>query len=90
MTTTAKRSYAEIVSHAFATAPERVPVCLLHENMLNVRATKAGTQVTLGVPAHIFTPDDAVWFTSERGPTSRKPKYVGVVVFVPTELYEAP
>lgn len=84
------RSYAQIVVDAFTHAADRVPVCLLHENMLNVRTVKAGTNVTIGVPSQYFSPNDALWFSGELGKSDkRKPKYVGVVVFVPTELYEA-
>ena len=84
-----KRSYAEIIVDAFKDGGADIPVCVLHENLLNVRTVKAGTNVTLGLPSHVFTPNDAMWFTGGLGqPESRKPKYVGLLVFVPTEKYE--
>lgn len=84
-----KRSYAQIVVDAFTHAADRVPVCVLHENMLDVKTVKAGTKVTLGLPSHVFSANDALWFSGDLGqPQSSKPKYVGVIVFVPTELYE--
>jgi len=88
--TARRRSYAQIVVDAFTHAPDRVPVCLLHENLLNVRTVKAGTNVTLGLPSNVFTPNDALWFSREMGGgDSRKPKYIGVIAFIPTELYES-
>src|SRR5262245_45178571 len=73
-----RRTLAEIITTALRDKPADTPICLVHENMTNVQATKAGTRITLGVPAHIFTPNDALWFTGELGrPADRKPKYVG-------------
>lgn len=89
MSITARRTLAEIVVEALMSQPEKVPICYLHQNMTNVRSVKAGTNVTIGVPSHVFTPDDAVWFTGELGkPEERKPKYVGMLVFVPMEIHE--
>jgi hypothetical protein len=84
-----KRTYAEIIVDAFTHSPAQIPVCLLHENMTDVKSTKAGTKLTVGIPANYFSPNDAMWFSGQLGQSAeRKPKYVGVIVFVPTELYE--
>lgn len=82
-----KRSLAEIIVESLTTKAADTPICLVHENMTNVRTTKAGTMVTLGLPTHVFSPDDAIWFTGELGrPENRRPKFVGYVVFVPMEI----
>ena len=82
-----KRTLAEVIIEALTDQPDGTPICLVHENMMNVAKTKRGTKLTLGLPSHVFSPDDAIWFTGELGrPASRKPKYVGYLVFVPMEV----
>lgn len=81
------RTIAEIVIEALTTKAESTPICLVHENMQNVSKNKHGTKLTLGLPSHVFSPDDAIWFTGELGRSeNRRPKYVGYLVFVPMEI----
>jgi hypothetical protein len=83
------RTLADAIVEALTTRADSTPVCLVHENLQSCKLTKRGTSITLGVPKHLFTPDDAIWFTGQLGrPDTRKPKYVGVIVFVPTDVYE--
>lgn len=63
----AKRTLAQILVDALKDGGADVPICLVHENMTNVRTVKAGTNVTLGLPAHVFTPNDAMWFQGDLG-----------------------
>lgn len=83
------RSYTEIIVDAFRDGGGDIALCLLHENATNVRTVKAGTNVTIGIPPNLFTPNDALWFSGALGRSeARKPKYVGVLVFIPTDKYE--
>jgi hypothetical protein len=88
--TPAKRTLAEIIIAALSVdGGAAVPICYVHENLLNIQRVKAGTKLTLGIPDGLCTPDDALWFTS--GPERagrRTPKYVGLVVFVPMAIHE--
>ena len=89
------RTLAEIITSAFVADPAGVPVVALHENLQTATKTKRGTKVTLGIPSHVFSVDDALWFSGwgsvEMGePDRRKPQYVPLIVFVPMAIYERP
>lgn len=87
MTEQKRRTLAEIIVAALTDQPAETPVCLVHENMIDVRSVKAGTKLTMGLPSHVFSADDAMWFTGEMGrPKERRPKYVGYLVFVPMNI----
>lgn len=76
------------------------PMQFLHECLLGAtavngsgsRGRKKGhqryTRVTFATDK--MTPDDAMWFTGQLGRSDeRKPKYIGIVVWVPTKDYES-
>lgn len=80
------RSLGDIIRAALPTANLQI----LFECMTSAQARRkpAGTTaITFLTP--YMTPDDVLWFTGELGrPDTRKPKYVGVIVWVPVEIYE--
>lgn len=80
----------EIVKQAMDS--DHAPVELLHECVTAAKRLEARR----GSPAHTrlefvtqqWTPDDVMWFVHDR-PDRRKPTHVGIIVWVPTDFYEA-
>lgn len=74
-----------------AIAGNLLVVQYLHECVLGARTVKPRK----GIPAHTrvefatqnMTPSDLIYNSVERG-ASRKPKYVGLIVWIPREEYE--
>lgn len=74
---------------------DTAPVQLVHECLVGARAVRAKRREN--IPAHTrleiatqqFTPDDAMYYSGALGrPTSRKPEYIGVIVWVPRATWE--
>lgn len=70
------------------------PVQFLHECVRNAKRISRAKSI----PAHTrvefetiqMTPDDLLYWSREFGqPRSRRPKYVGVIVWIPFETYES-
>lgn len=72
---------------------EGIALQFLHECVIGARRIKAKR----GVPQHTriefgtqrMTPDDLLYLSGELGqPASRKPEYVGVIVWIPSAAYD--
>jgi len=81
-----ERSLGDIIRDALATAPLQ----LLHECMTGAQTRKKPRGTTeVKFLTQNMTPNDLMWFAGALGRSeSRKPKHIGIVVWVPTPIYE--